>query len=55
MLSSPNERLGELVAGNVGFALDPHDAFTPAEDTDNAFVSPHSTSIAPAIADAGAG
>jgi serpin B len=53
--SSPNERLGELVAGNAGFAVDLHDRLTAGEDADNVFVSPYSISVALAMTYAGAG
>jgi len=53
--SSTTERMAELVAGNVGFALDLHEQLTTADDVDNMFVSPYSISLALAMTYAGAG
>ncbi|RLM63688.1 serpin family protein [Halorubrum sp. Atlit-26R] len=52
--SSTNDRIGELVAGNAGFALDIHEQLTAADDVDNVFVSPYSVSMALAMTYGGA-
>jgi len=53
--SSTNERIGELVAGNAGFAFDLHEQLTVADDVDNVFISPYSISMALAMTYGGAG